>query len=191
MGTCQSQDNILKPEEGRRFRLGNANACWASVPHKRAAKRSSALPVGTGLCSSRFPFAVPASSSGQAAYNSKGTIVILSPFPNVQFEIRAGGGRKRLEEPPSQLCRVQSASLVLNPYLVVPITAPQNICFSKGIQAQTHFLCPADVPHCWSNSMLRLLVLPQLRRQNLGKLVSNHESNTKHLPLLARQAKRK
>lgn len=46
----------------------------------------------------------PASSSGQAAYNSKRTIVILSHFRNVQFEIRVGGeggrGWRRLKLKP-------------------------------------------------------------------------------------------
>lgn len=68
----------------------------------------------------------PASSSGQAAYNSKSTIVILSCFCNMQFEIRAGGGRKGLEEAKTQTQIAQSANLILNPYLVVPITAPQT-----------------------------------------------------------------
>lgn len=74
----------------------------------------------------------PASSSGQAAYNSKSTIVILSRFRNMQFEIRAGGGREGLEEAQTQIQIVQSANLILNPYLVVPITAPQTSVLAKG-----------------------------------------------------------
>lgn len=74
----------------------------------------------------------PASSSGQAAYNSKSTIVILSCFRNMQFEIRAGGGRKGLEEAKTQIQIVQSANLILNPYLVVPITALQTSVLAKG-----------------------------------------------------------
>lgn len=74
----------------------------------------------------------PASSSGQAVYNSKSTIVILSHFRNMQFEIRAGGGRKGLEEAKTQIQIVQSANLILNPYLVVPITAPQTSVLAKG-----------------------------------------------------------
>lgn len=68
----------------------------------------------------------PASSSGQAAYNSKSTIVIPSCFRNVQFEIRAGGGRMGLEEAGTQIQIIQTANLILNPCLVVPVTAPQT-----------------------------------------------------------------
>lgn len=74
----------------------------------------------------------PASFSGQAAYNSKSTIVILSHFRNMQFEIRAGGGKKGLGETKTQIQIVQSANLILNPYLVVPITAPQTSVLAKG-----------------------------------------------------------
>lgn len=71
----------------------------------------------------------PASSSGQAAYNSKSTIVIPSCFRNVQFEIRAGGGRTGLEEAEAQIQIVQSANLILNPCLVVPNYSPPKHLF--------------------------------------------------------------
>lgn len=87
----------------------------------------------------------PASSSGQAAYNSKSTIVIPSCFRNVQFEIRAGGGRMGLEETGTQIQIIQTANLILNPCLMVPVTGPPNICFSTGFQVQTHSLCPTDI----------------------------------------------
>lgn len=114
MLNSQREDNILNVEERRRFRLDNTNTseifmlCW---------KWCVFLQIS--IC-------CPASSSGQAAYNSKSTIVILSCFCNMQFEIRAGGGRKGLEEAKTQTQIAQSANLILNPYLVVPITAPQT-----------------------------------------------------------------
>lgn len=91
----------------------------------------------------------PASSSGQAAYNSKSTIVILSRFRNMQFEIRAGGGRKGLEEAKTQIQIAQSANLILNPYLVVPITAPQtsvlaNVSKFKHISSVLQMFFVAD-----------------------------------------------
>jgi len=78
----------------------------------------------------------PASSSGQAACNSKSTIVILSRFRNMQFEIRAGGGRKGLAEAKTQIQIVPSANLILNPYLVVPITAPQTSVSATGSKSK-------------------------------------------------------
>lgn len=50
----------------------------------------------------------------------------------MQFEIRAGGGRKGPEEAKTPIQIAQSANLILNPYLVVPITAPQTSVSAKG-----------------------------------------------------------
>lgn len=132
MVNCQRLDNILSVEERRRFRLDNANAFQIFNAVQISCKMHLKSHSWNWRVFLQISICCPASSSGQAAYNSKSTIVILSRFRNMQFEIRTGGGRKGLEEAKTQTQIVQSTNLILNPYLVVPITAPQTSVLAKG-----------------------------------------------------------
>lgn len=117
----------------------------------------------------------------------------------MQFEIRAGGGRKGLEEAKTQIQIVQSANLILNPYLVVPITAPQTSVLAKGskfkhISSVLQMFFVTDLFQAKAAVLGCGRALAAARHSwegNLGKLLSNHKCNTEQLSHLSRQARKK
>lgn len=130
MVNCQRQDNVLTPGRGR-FGPDDANILDFNAV-QTSCKMNLNAPSWNWRVFLHISICCPASSSGQAAYNSKSTIVIPACFRNVQFEIRAGGGRTGPEEAETQIQIVQSADLILNPCLMVPITAAQTSVLAEA-----------------------------------------------------------
>lgn len=177
MVTRERQDSILTPGRGR-FGLDNINISDFNAV-QTSCKMNLNAPSWNWHVFLHISICCPASSSGQAAYNSKSTIVIPSCFRNVQFEIRAGGGRTGLEEAGTQIQTVQSANLILNPCLMVPITAPQTSVLAEV----SKFKHISSVCRCSLS-----LTCPGMTARGHNP-VSNHEGDTKHFFYFSGQAR--
>lgn len=169
---CQRQDNILLPGRGR-FGLDNANISDFNAV-QTSCKMNLSAPSWNWRVFLHISICCPASSSGQAAYNSKSTIVIPSCFRNVQFEIRAGGGRTGQEEAETQIQIVQSAHLIFNP--MVPITAPQTSVLAE-VSKFKHI-----------SSVLQMFFLTDLSWDD-NEGAQPYEGDTKHLSHFSGQAR--
>lgn len=82
------------------------------------------------------------------------------------------------EEAETQIQIVQSAHLILNPCLLVPIAAPQTSVLAEASKFKHIFFCPTDLSLTCHGMTMRG-----------AQLVSNHKGDTKHLSHSSGQAR--